>query len=75
MKPAVAQRFDLVTQERLSRSAWAKCESWYNRPDGRVVNNWPGTMREYVTATRALDPADYELLRAGETTGAQAVPA
>ena len=32
------------------------------RPDGRIVANWPGYMREYFERTRELDPAEFELL-------------
>lgn len=50
-------------QERLRRSVWANCNSWYRQgPDGRIVNNWPGQMREYQRDTRAVDLEEYELV-------------
>jgi cation diffusion facilitator CzcD-associated flavoprotein CzcO len=42
----VAERYDREMQSRLSRSAWASCESWY-RDGGRITTNWPGLIGEY----------------------------
>lgn len=60
----VEQAFDAQTQEHLQQSVWTRCASWYRNEAGRVVNNWPGYMFEYVRATKALDPEHYTLLRA-----------
>ncbi len=52
-------------QQRLRHSVWTACESWYRAgDDGRIVNNWPGQMAEYVVATRHASDEDYELVRA-----------
>jgi cation diffusion facilitator CzcD-associated flavoprotein CzcO len=51
-------------QRRLRESVWTGCRNWYVRPDnGRVTNNWPGSMREYARATRRVRPEDYRWLR------------
>jgi cation diffusion facilitator CzcD-associated flavoprotein CzcO/acetyl esterase/lipase len=60
VRPEVADRFDAEIQHRLARSVWTGCRSWYRTASGRIVNNWPGTMREYAKRTRELDLTDYE---------------
>jgi 4-hydroxyacetophenone monooxygenase len=44
--------------------AWgaSTVNSWYRNADGRVTQNWPGTLLEFWEQTRAPDPAQYELL-------------
>jgi len=66
VRPEVWRASDERTQEQLRHSVWTSCRSWYRDASGRVANNWPGTMREYVTLTRRLDPAEYREL---EPTG------
>jgi cation diffusion facilitator CzcD-associated flavoprotein CzcO/acetyl esterase/lipase len=61
VRPEVAERFDAEIQHRLARSVWTGCRSWYRTASGRIVNNWPGTTREYTKRTRKLDLADYEI--------------
>ena len=43
-------------------TAWTRCDSWYRTPDGRIVANWPGYMREYFDRVAQLDPADFAFL-------------
>ncbi|MCX6466051.1 MAG: NAD(P)/FAD-dependent oxidoreductase [Pseudonocardiales bacterium] len=59
VRPDVESRFDTEIQERLGRSVWTGCQSWYRTASGRIVNNWPGLMREYRRRTARFDPADY----------------
>ena len=59
----VEQAFDAQTQAHLRASVWSQCQSWYRNEAGRIVNNWPGYMFEYVRATRRLEPEHYLLLR------------
>lgn len=55
-------RFDRDVQERLKGSAWASgCTSWYKRPDGRITNNWCGSVEDYKAETARLNVSDYEL--------------
>ncbi len=61
VRPEVAARYDGEIQERLARTVWTGCRNWYRTETGRVVNNWPGTMREYARRTRRLDAAEYDL--------------
>jgi cation diffusion facilitator CzcD-associated flavoprotein CzcO len=60
VRPEVAARSDAEIQRRLARSVWTGCRNWYRTAAGRVVNNWPGTMREYARRTRHFDVTEYE---------------
>ena len=55
---------DRELQSRFAGTAWTRCDSWYRDDSGRIVANWPGSMREYREQTRELDPAHYEFLGA-----------
>jgi cation diffusion facilitator CzcD-associated flavoprotein CzcO len=61
VRPEVAARFDAEVQHRLARSVWTGCRSWYRTASGRIVSNWPGTMREYAQRTRRFEEAEFEL--------------
>jgi 4-hydroxyacetophenone monooxygenase len=47
-----------------ARMAWgaSAVNSWYKNADGRVTQNWPGTLLEFWEQTRGPDPAQYEML-------------
>jgi cation diffusion facilitator CzcD-associated flavoprotein CzcO len=62
VKPAVEAASDRAVQARFAGTAWTACDSWYRDESGRIVTNWPGYMREYLRATRRLDPDDFELV-------------
>jgi cation diffusion facilitator CzcD-associated flavoprotein CzcO len=53
---------DRELQSRFAGTAWTRCDSWYRDDSGRIVTNWPGSMREYEQQTRELDPAHYEFI-------------
>ena len=53
---------DREVQSRFAGTAWTRCDSWYRDDSGRIVANWPGSMREYEQQTRELDPAQYEFI-------------
>ncbi|MCU1642691.1 MAG: putative monooxygenase [Nocardia sp.] len=63
VRTAVAERFDAGVQDRLDRSTWNFCTSWYRNAAGRITNNWPGTVTGYRRQTARLDPADFRLVR------------
>lgn len=63
VRPEVADASDARMQETLRESVWSSCDSWYRDDTGRVVNNWPGYMLEYVRATRTANPAEFATLR------------
>ena len=62
VRPEVEARSDRELQSRFEGTAWQGCRSWYKRQDGRIVTNWPGSMKEYAAATRELDEADFEFV-------------
>ena len=65
IRPEVHQRFNRELQEILAGSSWAaSCASWYKTPDGRVTNNWSGSVEDYKKATARFEPEDYAVLRA-----------
>jgi cation diffusion facilitator CzcD-associated flavoprotein CzcO len=61
----VADAFDDEVQDRLSRSVWAGCESWYRTEGGRVSTNWPGPVVEYQQRTARFDAEEYVAVAAG----------
>lgn len=60
VRRGVAAAFDEEMQQRLSRSVWAGCRSWYRNTAGRVITNWPGHASEYRRRVARLRRADYE---------------
>jgi cation diffusion facilitator CzcD-associated flavoprotein CzcO len=63
VRPDAQRRYADDVQRRLGDTVWTGCHNWYRRDgDGRVVNNWPGFVAEYVRDTRDVDPADYTVL-------------
>jgi cation diffusion facilitator CzcD-associated flavoprotein CzcO len=62
VRPEVQSTSGEALQARLRGSVWTRCANWYRDPSGRVVNNWPGHMVEYVRRTRRLRAEEYRLL-------------
>jgi hypothetical protein len=70
VRPEVQAASSSQVQERLRDSVWTGCRNWYrDAGNGRVVNNWPGFMLEYVRATRVLRPDDYREVRPAAVPG------
>ncbi|MGW4716462.1 flavin-containing monooxygenase [Nocardia sp. NPDC004260] len=63
VRPDVEARFDRRLQQRLDRTPWNFCSSWYRNAAGRITNNWPGTVISYRWHTRKVDFADYDSRR------------
>jgi cation diffusion facilitator CzcD-associated flavoprotein CzcO len=65
-RPGAVQAWNARVQERLKRTVWntGGCTSWYLDASGRNTTIWPGTTTEFRRATRRVDLAEYELLRA-----------
>ncbi|WP_127480624.1 flavin-containing monooxygenase [Nocardioides pantholopis] len=60
VRPAVYDDYDREMQTRLSRSAFAGCESWY--VDGeRITTNWPGLVAEYRARLARVDWSELEV--------------
>lgn len=57
---SVLEKFNAHVQEELEKSAFSsECSSWYKNEDGRVINNWSGTVNEYRAHTQDLQLDDY----------------
>ncbi|MET0236495.1 MAG: NAD(P)/FAD-dependent oxidoreductase [Kibdelosporangium sp.] len=64
----VAAAFDAEMRDRLGRSVWAECSSWYRDQSGRITTNWPGLVREYRRRTARAELADYQVVTAQRLT-------
>jgi cation diffusion facilitator CzcD-associated flavoprotein CzcO len=62
VRPEVEARSAGEVQERFRGTAWTACDSWYRTENGRIVANWPGTMKEYLEETEQLDPSEYTFI-------------
>ncbi len=60
VRPEVLERSDAAIQAHMRGAAWAAgCTSWYVGADGRVINNWSGTVEDYKRRVATLDPTDF----------------
>lgn len=57
-------QFNREIQEVLGRSSFAdpKCGSWYKNKEGRITNNWSGTVVEYQEMLSRVDWEDFEIV-------------
>jgi cation diffusion facilitator CzcD-associated flavoprotein CzcO len=65
-RPGAVRAWNDRVQERMKRTVWntGGCTSWYLDASGRNTTIWPGTTTEFRRATRRVDLAEYEVLRA-----------
>ena len=70
VRPEVQAASGELLQQRLRGSVWTACQSWYRTESGRVTNNWPGYMIEYVRATREVRPMEYTPVHAAPVDAA-----
>ncbi|GAP46768.1 flavin-containing monooxygenase [Streptomyces azureus] len=65
-RPSAVRAWNHRVQERMKRTVWnaGGCTSWYLDASGRNTTLWPGTTAEFRRATRRVDLAEYEVLRA-----------
>ncbi|MER7478628.1 NAD(P)/FAD-dependent oxidoreductase [Streptomyces sp. NPDC126510] len=68
-RPDAVRTWNDRVQERMKRTVWntGGCTSWYLDASGRNTTIWPGTTGEFRRATRRVDLAEYEVLRAPVT--------
>jgi len=54
-------------QQILKNSSFAdpKCNSWYKNKEGRITNNWSGTVIEYQEMLAKVDWEDFETTAGG----------
>ena len=63
VRPETLRRFNAELQAELADSSFAgSCNSWYKTADGKITNNWSGSVEDYRAATARLDPEAYELI-------------
>ncbi|MGW7355993.1 flavin-containing monooxygenase [Streptomyces sp. NPDC054802] len=65
-RPSSVHAWNRRVQERMKRTVWntGGCTSWYLDASGRNTTIWPGTTTEFRNATRHVDLAEYEVIRA-----------
>ncbi|MFJ5301158.1 flavin-containing monooxygenase [Streptomyces sp. NPDC088350] len=65
-RPGAVDAWNRRVQERMKRTVWntGGCTSWYLDASGRNTTIWPGTTTEFRRATRRVDLAEYEVVRA-----------
>ncbi|MFF5571505.1 flavin-containing monooxygenase [Streptomyces luteogriseus] len=65
-RPDAVRAWNHRVQERMKRTVWntGGCTSWYLDASGRNTTIWPGTTAEFRRATRRVDLAEYDVLRA-----------
>lgn len=65
-RPSAVHAWNRRVQDRMKRTVWSTggCTSWYLDANGRNTTVWPGTTAEFRRATRRVDLAEYEVLRA-----------
>jgi hypothetical protein len=66
--------FNEVMQEVLMNSSFAdpKCGSWYKNKNGKITNNWSGTVVDYQKVLSKVDWEDFETTAAQNREGARA---
>ncbi|MFF4140707.1 flavin-containing monooxygenase [Streptomyces sp. NPDC001698] len=71
-RPSAVNAWNRKVQERMKRTVWntGGCTSWYLDAGGRNTTVWPGTTTEFRQATRRVDLAEYQVLRAPGSQGA-----
>ncbi|MFD3511843.1 flavin-containing monooxygenase [Streptomyces sp. NPDC058657] len=65
-RPSAVGAWNRRVQERMKRTVWntGGCDSWYLDANGRNTTVWPGTTSEFRRATREVNLAEYEVVRA-----------
>jgi cation diffusion facilitator CzcD-associated flavoprotein CzcO len=67
VKPEVQAAYNAQIQAELAHTPWAGgCTSWYKTPEGKILNNWPGTAKAYADAVARFDIEAYDEVRAPE---------
>jgi cation diffusion facilitator CzcD-associated flavoprotein CzcO len=59
VRPDIERRFNAGLQDRLGRSVWTLCASWYRTATGAIPTNWPGATASYRRRVQRTDPSCY----------------
>jgi cation diffusion facilitator CzcD-associated flavoprotein CzcO len=67
VSPDVQAAYNDKIQAELAHTPWAgTCTSWYKTPEGKILNNWPGSAQAYAQAVAGFDAEAYEVVRTTE---------
>ncbi len=67
VSPQAQSAYNDKIQAELAHTPWAgTCTSWYKTPEGKILNNWPGSAQAYAELVGRFDTAAYEPARAAE---------
>jgi hypothetical protein len=60
---AIVESFNEEIQARLQKSTFASsgCRSWYKNTEGKITNNWCGSVVEYQDRVSVIDWSEYEI--------------
>jgi cation diffusion facilitator CzcD-associated flavoprotein CzcO len=62
LKPEVMRSYNEQVQQSLKGSSWdGGCNSWYKNKNGKITNNWTGTVEDYKARTARLELSEYQL--------------
>ena len=62
VKEKVLEAYYISTQERLKNMIWSTIEnSWYKSANGNIPNNYPGRTMEYISKTKKVNFAVYQI--------------
>ncbi|KAF2112578.1 flavin-binding monooxygenase-like protein [Lophiotrema nucula] len=70
-KKSRTDAFNEEIQNLLAKSSFAdpKCGSWYKNSEGKITNNWSGTVIEYQDILSIVDWEDFETTRGRSASG------
>jgi len=58
----VMRSYNEQVQQSLKGSSWdGGCNSWYKNKNGKITNNWTGTVEDYKARTARLELSEYQL--------------
>ena len=64
VRPEVMAAFNGQLQHDMQGTAWvAGCTNWYKTADGRITNNWSGSVEDYKRRTACFDPNEYDMIQ------------
>ena len=66
-KKEKTEKYNEEMQDTLNKSSFAdpNCGSWYKNKDGKITNNWSGTVVEYQKLLEKVDWEDFEIVGEG----------
>jgi cation diffusion facilitator CzcD-associated flavoprotein CzcO len=62
LKADVMRSYNEQVQQSLKGSSWdGGCNSWYKNKNGKITNNWTGTVEDYKARTARLELGEYQV--------------